>query len=368
MRARTSWGGALGVLALVSGLLAACAAPSAPAAPAASGSQSTGAVASGSQATTAATGGSQAAPAPPQKVRAAYVAIASNMLPAWLALDEGLYQKYGLDVELSYIAGAAKISEAVMGGDLDFGVAPASSAIGPGLEGADTVMLASWTSKLSFSALVQASIPAATELRDKRIGVTRRGSNSEIWANAVLGKFGLQPDRDYTVLSVGGQTEQLAALQNGALDAAILTPPTNLVARQMGFKELLSYKDYALDFANVGVVTTRRYLQAQPDVADRFLRASAEGVAMMLTNDAATRKALTHYTEVDDPAMLDETIAFEFSRTARDMLPTPEGMRGAMEELANNNPKAVGANPDDFLDLGPVKRLNDSGFIASLYR
>lgn len=89
---------------------------------------------------------------------------------------------------------------------------------------------------------------------------------------------------------------------------------------------------------------------------------------MMLTNDAATRKALTHYTEVDDPAMLDETIAFEFSRTARDMLPTPEGMRGAMEELANNNPKAVGANPDDFLDLGPVKRLNDSGFIASLYR
>ena len=204
--------------------------------------------------------------------------------------------------------------------------------------------------------------------RDKRIGVTRRGSNSEIWSNAVLGKFGLQPDRDYTVLSVGGQAEQLAALQNGALDAAILTPPTNLVARQLGFKELLSYRDYSLDFANVGVVTTRRYLAAQPDIVDRFLRASAEGVAVMLTNAEVTRKVLTHYTEADDPAMLDEAIAFEHSRTARDILPTPAGMRGAMEELASSNPKAATANPDDFLELGPIKRLNDSGFIAGLYK
>jgi NitT/TauT family transport system substrate-binding protein len=362
MQTGTSWRRGVSVLALLGTLLAACAAPSTPAG-SAGGGPSAG---SGGQSAPAAS--ALAAPGPLTRVRAAYVSIASNMLPAWIDVDEGIYRKYGLDVELSYIAGAAKISEAVMAGELDFGVAPASSAIGPGLEGADTVMIASWTSKLSFSALVQPSVQSATDLRDKRIGVTRRGSNSEIWSTAVLAKFGLQPDRDYTVLSVGGQTEQLAALQNGALDAAILTPPTNLLARQMGFKELLSYRDFSLDFANVGVVTTRRFLQAQPDVVDRFLRASAEGVAVMLTNPEVTRKALTHYTEVDDPAMLDEAIAFEHSRTARDMLPTPEGMRGAMEELANSNPKAVTANPDDYLDLAPLKRLVDSGFIAGLYK
>jgi NitT/TauT family transport system substrate-binding protein len=359
MRAGIGWRRSLGVLALLGGLLAACAAPSGSAGPAGAPASSGPSAANPSAST---------APAPLTRVRAAYVAIASNMLPAWIDVDEGIYRKYGLDVELSYIAGAAKIAEALIAGELDFGVAPASSAIGPGLEGVDTVMLASWTSKLAFSALVQASIQAPTDLRDKRIGVTRRGSNSEIWSNAVLGKFGLQPDRDYTVLSVGGQAEQLAALQNGALDAAILTPPTNLVARQMGFRELLSYRDYSLDFANVGAVTTRRFLQEKPEVVDRFLRASAEGVAVMLTNPEVARRVLTHYTEADDPAMLDEALAFEHSRTARDMLPTPEGMRGAMEELASNNPKAVTANPDDFLELAPLKRLIDSGFIASLYQ
>jgi NitT/TauT family transport system substrate-binding protein len=359
MRTGMGWRRSWTVLALLGGLLAACAAPNAPASPASAPS---------SGGPNAVSGSASPPPAPLTRVRAAYVSIASNMLPAWIDVDEGIYRKYGLDVELSYIAGAAKISEALIAGELDFGVAPASSAIGPGLEGVDTVMIASWTSKLSFSALVQASLQTAADLRDKRIGVTRRGSNSEIWSTAVLAKFGMQPDRDYTVLSVGGQAEQLAALQNGALDAAILTPPTNLLARQMGFKELLSYKDYALDFANVGAVTTRRFLQAQPDVVDRFLRASAEGVAVMMTNPDVTRKALTHYTEVDDPAMLDETLAFEYSRTARDMLPTPGGMRGAIEELANSNPKAVGANPDDYLALAPLQRLIDSGFIAGLYK
>jgi NitT/TauT family transport system substrate-binding protein len=359
MRTGMGWRRSWTVLALLGGLLTACAAPNAPASPASAPSNG---------GPNAVSGSASPLPEPLTRVRAAYVSIASNMLPAWIDVDEGIYRKYGLDVELSYIAGAAKISEALIAGELDFGVAPASSAIGPGLEGVDTVMIASWTSKLSFSALVQASLQTAADLRDKRIGVTRRGSNSEICSTAVLAKFGMQPDRDYTVLSVGGQAEQLAALQNGALDAAILTPPTNLLARQMGFKELLSYKDYALDFANVGAVTTRRFLQAQPDVVDRFLRASAEGVAVMMTNPDVTRKALTHYTEVDDPAMLDETLAFEYSRTARDMLPTPEGMRGAIEELANSNPKAVGANPDDYLDLAPLQRLIDSGFIAGLYK
>jgi ABC-type nitrate/sulfonate/bicarbonate transport system substrate-binding protein len=360
-------GRALAVAMLVVVAMA-CAGPGRPASPSAAPAGA-GAASQPAGASAGSPAGSAATPAPrPAKVRSAYVAIASNMLPSWIALEEGIYQKYALDVELSYIAGAAKISETLVAGELDVGVAPASSAIGPGLEGADTVMVASWTNKLSFSALVQSNIQSVADLRGKRIGVSRRGSNSEIWAAAVLNGFGLAPERDYAILSIGGQTEQFAALQNGAIDAAILTPPTNLQARQLGFRELLSYKDHSLDFANVGAVTTRRYLRDNPDVVDRYLRASAEAVAIMLTQPEPTLRALRKYTQVDDPELLTETLSFEHSRTARDMLPTAAGLRLAMEELASANPKAATANPDDYLALDPIKRLNDSGFIASLYR
>src|SRR5687767_4169364 len=86
----------------------ACAAPSRPASPSAAPA---GAASQPAGASAGAAGSAPTAAPRPAKIRSAYVAIASNMLPSWIALDEGIYQKYALDVELSYIAGAAKISE-----------------------------------------------------------------------------------------------------------------------------------------------------------------------------------------------------------------------------------------------------------------
>jgi ABC-type nitrate/sulfonate/bicarbonate transport system substrate-binding protein len=310
-----------------------------------------------------------AAPTPTQaRLRGSYVVIGSTILPAWIAQDEGIFDRYGLDVQLTYIAGAAKNAEALLAGDVDFAVTPGSSAIGPGLEGADLVMVASWSSKLAFSLMVQPGIDSVEDLRGKRVGVVRRGSNSEIWAVAVLRAYGLEPDRDYAVLSVGGQAEIVAALQNGAIDAAVLTPPINLRGRQLGFRELLGYRDHGIEFANVGIVTSRRFVREQADVLDRLLRACAEGVAVMFQQPEVAMRAIQRYTEVDERDLQEETLAFEQSRTIRDMIPTPAAMRGALDELATSNPKAASANPMDFADTKLVQRLSDSGFIAGLYR
>src|SRR5260370_727070 len=75
----------------------------------------------------------------------------------------------------------------------------------------------------------------------------------------------------------GGRAEQLAGPQAGGVDAAVLSPPTNLRGRQLGFFELLSYRDFAFEFAGMGRNTTRRYLKEQPETLDRLLRALAEG-------------------------------------------------------------------------------------------
>ena len=76
---------------------------------------------------------------------------------------------------------------------------------------------------------------------------------------------------------------------------------------------------------------------------------------------------LGRYTRSDDRELLEETLAAERSRTPRDMIPTAIGVGAALEELASTNPKAATADWSAFVDLGPIQRLNDSGFIASLY-
>jgi ABC-type nitrate/sulfonate/bicarbonate transport system substrate-binding protein len=335
-------------------VLAACAAPGpgATRAPGASGAQ----------------GGTGTPAEPPVKVRAAYVTVAGAVLPGWIAADTGIYQRYGIDMELTLIAGLAKIAEALIANEIDFGMTPAPTAIGAGIEGADLVMIACWSDKSAFSLFTHPNITSVAELQGKRLSVSRRGSASELWASAVLAPMGLQPERDYAILPMGGMPEQLAGLLNGAVDGAILGAPTNLVAQKQGMRELLSYKDYALDFSNVGLVTSRRYLREQPDVAERVLKASAEGAAVLMRDTETALAVLSQRTNVDDREMLEETLAAERMRTPKDLIPTPAGLRGAAQELVVNNPKAANVNPEDYVDLTLIRKLNDSGFIESLYR
>jgi NitT/TauT family transport system substrate-binding protein len=345
------------VIAIVGLVLAACAAPGPGAARAPGGDQGTQAA-----------GGPSAPAGPPAKVRAAFVVIGGPVLPNWIAKDTGIYERYGLDVEMMLIAGLAKIAEALISGEIDIGISPAPTAIGAGIEGADLVMIACWSDKSAFSLYVQPGIQTVADLQGKRLGTTRRGSASELWASAVLAPYGLVPERDYALLPMGGQPEQLAGLMNGAVDGAVLGVPTNLLARKAGYHELLSYRDHALEFSNVGAITSRRYLREQPAVAERFLQATAEGVAVMMRDTETALAVLGQRTEVDDREMLEETLASERLRTPKDMVPTPAGLRGAIQELAVNNPKAAAANPEDFVDLTLIRRLNDNGFIQSLYR
>jgi NitT/TauT family transport system substrate-binding protein len=339
----------------------ACAAPAAPAPPA-----------SAPAAAAAASDSAAPSPAPtapsPVKLRIAYVTMAANTLPMWMAADYGVFARYGLDVELMYIEGAARIAGALVAGEIDFASGPAEVAMGPGVQGADTVMIASWADKMGFALMGQPEIQTLADVRGKRLGVTRRGSNSEIWAGAVLAPQGLEADRDYTVLGVGGLFEQIAALQARSIDVGVVGIPANLKGRELGFHEVIPLEQSVIPFADVGLVSTRRYLAAQPDVVDRLLRASAETVAMIFDQPEQTLATIQRYTEVDDRSQLEETLAFQQLRTTRTMLPTEAGLRRAMDELARNNPAAEGAKPEDFVDLTRTRQLNDSGFIQSLAR
>ncbi len=355
MRTRTRVWTSIGSIVLI-GLLAACAAPSPRTAPA------------GTAPRPASTEASAPTQGPPATVRVAFVVMGSAVLPTWIAADRGIFERYNLAVELIYIPGQVKISEALLANEIDFGVVPASAALGPGIQGADLVVVASWANKSAFSLYAQPHITSVADLVGKRVSTTQRGSLGELWAKEVLARYGLQPERDYTVLPLGGQPEQLAGLQNGAIDAAALGIPTNLLARKLGFRELLSYEDHALDYAGVGLVTSRRYLAEQPDAAERFLKASAEGVAVMLQDTETALAVLRDRLKNDDPEVLEESLAFERSRTSRDMIPTPEGLQAAMDSLIVNNPAAAGADPMKYVDLTLVRKLNDSGFISSLYR
>jgi hypothetical protein len=48
--------------------------------------------------------------------------------------------------------------------------------------------------------------------------------------------------------------------------------------------------------------------------------------------------------------------------------PTLEGIKNILEPLAQADPKAKAAKPEDYVDVSFIKELDQSGYIDSLYK
>src|SRR5262245_47037380 len=176
----------------------------------------------------------QAAP-----VRVAYSAISGAMAPLWVTQEGGYFRREGLDVELLYIAGGSLLIQSMLSGDVPFAYGPSVPVINASLRGSDLVLIANTGNALIFSIMSRPDIKQPAHLRGKKVGVTRRGGSTDWALDAALKQWGLERGRDITVIQTGGMPEGLAALTAGALDAVVLSPPSNFGAAKAGMQELV---------------------------------------------------------------------------------------------------------------------------------
>src|SRR5437763_17018114 len=89
---------------------------------------------------------------------------------------------------------------------------------------------------------------------------------------AALRLAGLNPDGDAQLLQIGGDVLRTAALQAGAIDAAVLNPPATTVARKAGFVELIDLSRLPeADYQHNTAVASRAYAAARPAVVQRYV-------------------------------------------------------------------------------------------------
>jgi NitT/TauT family transport system substrate-binding protein len=100
---------------------------------------------------------------------------------------------------------------------------------------------------------------------------------TELAARATVRHFGMNPDKDVTILAIGGGANVWSAIQSGAVEAAILWPPFDVIATKMGMKKLLFVGD-VINLPGGGVMATDQVLKENPDRAKRFLRATLRGM------------------------------------------------------------------------------------------
>lgn len=294
------------------------------------------------------------------KLNVVYPAITGVMTGLWVAAESRAFQKYGLDVTLLYIASAPQVVRVMLAGESQITVSGGAPVVNANLSGADFVFVGGIVNVPAFYVMTTPEIRSLDDLRGKTVGVTRFGSSSDFAMRYVLQKHGLRPEKDVTLLQLGGMIELATALSKRLIAAATLSSPADLRARKSGAQELVNMAKTGVSFPQSAIVTTRSYVQAHPDDVLNFLRGYSEGMQRMISDKSLAKRVIEKYTRDTDPEILESTYQYGVDYIAPIPYPAREGIAEILKQ--SNHPKARSANPDEFIDMSLVKRLDDGGF------
>ena len=160
-------------------------------------------------------------------------------------------------------------------------------------------------------------------------------------------------------------------MRNKRLQATLLSPPTSIVAEKEGFNVLADVGALGLPFLHNGIAASRRFVRDNPDTARRYVKAQIEAVHLMKTDRKTSVAVLGKYLrQTANKEILERS--YELSSTdekySRKQYPSLPGIQTVLDAIADENPKAKSARPEQFVDARFIKELDDSGYIDGLYK
>ena len=274
------------------------------------------------------------------KLTVGYTPISGAALPFFIAVEEKIFQIHGLEVSPVFMGGSPLINSAILAGEFRIGYTAGGAVISSRLAGSDLIAIAAPLSVLTIDAWAKPDIKSVSDIRGKRIGVTRIGAATHFAALSMLDSAGIKSN-EVTFIQNGGVGESLAALIGGRVDASLIGYPFGLKAKAAGFPLLFRPMDSEYGLFPTAVIAARDSWLKDPrnrKVAIAFLRALHEGLQLTQESPDAVKRALRKYTRVEDEALLQGSVEY-FREAFPKTLATPEkAMANALKFI--DHPKA----------------------------
>ena len=304
-----------------------------------------------------------------KKIKVGYSSDAPGSLVTWLAREAGIFAKNGLDADLVRTRTTIGVM-ALLSGELDFIQASGPVVLESTLRGSDLVYIAGGMATLDFIFTSQPEIKTAEMLKGGVVGLASIRGASLVATEFALQKLGLN-SKDVKFIVIGGTPERLISMRNKRLQATLLSPPTSIVAEKEGFNVLADVGALGLPFLHNGIAASRRFVRDNTDTARRYVKAQIEAVHLMKTDRKTSVAVLGKYLrQTANKEILERS--YELSSTddkySRKQYPSLPGIQTVLDAIADENPKAKSARPEQFVDTRFIKELDDSGYIDGLYK
>ena len=278
---------------------------------------------------------------PPTKLNISYDGVPFDT-PLFLARDQGIFAKHGIDATLTMIAGPTSIA-ALLSGGVQVSHSGGSEVVGAAIQGGDVVILALESPVFPFYFMVQPSIKTAADLKGKKVGVSAPGGAADTALRTALPLLGLQPDKDVTFISMGSIANQVAGLESGAIQGTIIVVgPDTHTEQAKGFPVLYDFSKSNLTYADAAISFKRSYVQANHALVQNYIDAIIEATLLFKSNKDASLQELGKIYQGTDTAGY--TVAYDYysqpTVTVMPPTPKPETFKSTIDILCKKDSSA----------------------------
>jgi NitT/TauT family transport system substrate-binding protein len=295
--------------------------------------------------------------------------LAESRAPLYIAKDTGLFEKYGLDVQLVNIRGAAINTAALLAGEIQMTVAASAVTITAAARGAPIVTIAT-IGPTEYILVSRPPINSIQQLKGKTIGIAGFGAGDFFALRRLLPKLGLSIDKDVSLLPTGFTSpyDRMNIMFAGKLDGVMSTK--NAVARiELQGKKLnilTGTEEQGVEVSGGDFITTREFLRTRPNQVKAILRAFSDAVKMGRENRDLFYRAIRKYMKEDNQQLLDAYYESHYFLGSKphNARPLERSMDLDINDLSATVPELTGKKASDFIDDSVLREVEQEGFFS----
>ncbi len=207
----------------------------------------------------------------------------STGLPFVIAEEKGFFKSEGLNA-ISVVMQNQVVVNGVVARQVDYG-GTFSNFVGAALSGLPVRIVMAVMDGSDHYLVTSPNVKRVEDLKGKKFGISSFGGTPHSEAIMILRKFGMNPDKDVIFLQIGGSSSRYAALDSGSIDAAMLVPPFNKLAKKRGFNEILSFNEI-MNIPLGGLTVHTQRIKEKPDEIVKMIKAMLKGVDYIRSNQS----------------------------------------------------------------------------------
>ena len=297
-----------------------------------------------------------------ESLRLGFSGATATQLAGALAVEQKLFEFYGVNVEFIQSAGTTMI-RALDAGSLDVAIVGGGQALSAYLKGVEVRIVGGLVNTVPYQLWAKPEISQLKDLKGKLIANTPPGTSLNLAGAILLQRAGLDPLRDVKLIAFGRLGLVSQALFTGVVDAALLSTPENIEARKLGLRMLIDLAAARIPCPFTSVVTTRTALEKSPAALTRFLKGLMHGIKLASTNPELAKKTISRNMRLTDPEAIEEV--YQRVVPLYERLPTVP--KEAVETVVKLSAAPSNRNPFGVLDMSLLERIDREGFVRSLY-